>query len=184
MMMAHAKNEPNLTTITLTSSPKGYYVQSPHNSHEVIGLSAYLQSTLTRNNFTVTDSSLNRSSYTRTSNNGSFSASWISSHWRWPRGNRKSNSNKEWRECAGIQQNRLLDSYGDGLDAAGRSYLFILFIILVIIFAVFCLVVWSITRPYKTQVRIMVRIYYMLTQISFILETELFMIFIFWFPRV
>lgn len=156
--MAHAKDELNFATITLTSSPKGYYVQSPRESHE--DASAYQQSTLPYNNSTVMDSPLNRSSYTRTSNYRSSSASWISSYWRWPRRNRKRNS-KEWEECRVVQQNvDDLDatSYSDGMDA-GRPYLFILFMAFVIVFAVFCIIVWGITRRYETQVRIMVRIY-------------------------
>lgn len=152
--MAHAKDELNFATITLASSPRGYYVQSPRESHE--DASAYQQSTLPYNNSTVMDSPLNRSSYTRTSNYRSSSASWISSYWRWPRRNRKRNS-KEWEECRVVQQNvDDLDatSYSDGMDA-GRPYLFILFMAFVIVFAVFCIIVWGITRRYETQVRIM-----------------------------
>ncbi|OIW15862.1 hypothetical protein TanjilG_04397 [Lupinus angustifolius] len=153
-MMQSAKSESDITSLAASSpsrSPKRpvYYVQSPsRDSHDGDKLSS-MQATPISNSPMESPSHPSFGRHSRNSSASRFSGIFRSSSGR--KGGRKRNE-KGWPECDVILEE---GSYGE-FDKAytRRCQALIALLTFVVLFTVFCLIIWGASRPYKTEVTV------------------------------
>ncbi|XP_021736861.1 uncharacterized protein LOC110703369 [Chenopodium quinoa] len=152
--MIHTKSESDLTSSAPSSpsrSPKRpiYYVQSPsRDSHDGDNKSASLQATPMYNSPMESPSHPSMGRHSRNSSASRFSGVFRSSSGR--KGSRRRNE-KGWPECNVI----LEEGHYDGVDEKGlsrRVQALIAVFSFVVLFTLFCLIIWGASRPFKTQV--------------------------------
>ncbi|KAI9128610.1 hypothetical protein K1719_000093 [Acacia pycnantha] len=155
----HAKSDSDVTSFDLSSpiSPKrpAYYVQSPsRDSHDGGDKSSSMQATPAYN--TPTESPLHQSyghhsrasSASRVSGTHSNSSAW-GKKLNWKR------DGKEWPECKVIEEEGGYDGYyHDGGGSLRRTQASLAVLGFVLIFTVFCLIIWGVSRPYKPQLSV------------------------------
>ncbi|XWS16339.1 hypothetical protein CRYUN_Cryun34aG0076800 [Craigia yunnanensis] len=149
--MLSTKSESDITSLAPSSpsrSPKRpvYYVQSPsRDSHDGDKSSSLQPSPM--------ESPSHPSSFGRHSRNSSasrFSGIFRSSSGR--KGGRKRND-KGWPECNVIMEEGSYDEFGDKAFTRRCQALIALFTF-VVLFTVFCLIIWGASRPYKAEITV------------------------------
>ncbi|GMY36032.1 Late embryogenesis abundant [Fagus crenata] len=155
--MMHAKSDSDVTSLDPSSprSPKRpvYYVQSPpHDSHD--GDKSSMQPTPVSNSPMESPSHPSYGRHSRASSASRFSGTFRSGSGRKP--NRKRND-KGWPECDVIEEE---GDYAELHYGSGKGYLsrrcqiLIALFGFVVIFSVFCLILWGASRPYKPRVTV------------------------------
>ncbi|GAA0146258.1 hypothetical protein LIER_06259 [Lithospermum erythrorhizon] len=153
--MLQAKSESDITSLAPSSpsrSPKRpvYYVQSPSRDSHDGDKSSSMQATP---NFTSPMESPSHPSFGRHSRNSSasrFSGIFRSSSGR--KWGRKRND-KGWPECNVIMEEGKYDEFDDK-GFTRRLQALMAFCGFVLLFTVFCLIIWGAARPYKAQIAV------------------------------
>uniref|UniRef100_A0A7N0UX48 Late embryogenesis abundant protein LEA-2 subgroup domain-containing protein n=2 Tax=Kalanchoe fedtschenkoi TaxID=63787 RepID=A0A7N0UX48_KALFE len=152
--MIHAKSESDVTSLAPSSpsrSPKrpAYYVQSPSRDSHDGDKSSSMQATPIYNNSPMESPS--HPSFGRHSRNSS--ASRFSGIFRSTSGRklRVKRNDKGWPESNVIMEE---GSYDDLEDKAlsRRSQIMIALCSFIVLFSVFCLIIWGASRPYKAEI--------------------------------
>jgi hypothetical protein len=160
--MMHAKSDSDVTSLDPSSprSPKRpvYFVQSPsRDSHD--GDKSSMQPTPVSNSPMESPSHPSYGRHSRASSASRFSGTFRSGSGRKP--NRKRND-KGWPECDVIEEE---GDYAELYYGSGKGYLsrrcqiLIALFGFVVIFSVFCLILWGASRPYKPRVTVKVIVY-------------------------
>ncbi|XP_031285076.1 uncharacterized protein LOC116143765 [Pistacia vera] len=150
--MLHAKSDSDVTSLAPSSprSPKRavYYVQSPSRDSHDGDKSSTMQNTPAYN--TPTDSP-SHPSYGRHSRESS--ASRFSGTFRFSRGRKR--NDKGWPECKVIEEEGdCNDYYSADKGYSRRCQIMIGVVAFVLVFSVFCLIIWGASRPYKAQITV------------------------------
>ena len=164
--MMHTKSESDITSLAPSSpsrSPKRpvYYVQSPSRDSQDGDKSSSMHATPIFNSPMESPSHPSFGRHSRNSSASRFSGIFRSSSGR--KGGRKRND-KGWPECNVIVE----EGNYDELEDKGFSRRFQALIALtsfVLLFTVFCLIIWGASRPYKAEVSV---------KVCYILSLELF----------
>lgn len=149
--MMHAKSDSDVTSLAPSSprSPKRpvYYVQSPsRDSHD--GDKSSMQATPVYNSPMESPSHPSFGHHSRASSASRFSGTFRSSSGR--KGNRKRND-KGWPECNVIEEEGSYDDLEDtGFSRRCQALIAVMGFIL--LFTVFCLIIWGASRPYKAEI--------------------------------
>lgn len=157
-MMLSAKSESDITSLAPSSpsrSPKGnvYYVQSPSRDSNDGDKSSSMQATPIYNNSPMESPS--HPSFGRHSRNSSasrFSGIFRSSSGR--KGSRKQRNDKGWPECNVILEEGSYDDVDKALSR--RMQALIAMLSFVVLFSVFCLIIWGASRPFKAEIAVKV----------------------------
>ncbi|KAK3027048.1 hypothetical protein RJ639_040880 [Escallonia herrerae] len=152
--MLHTKSESDITSLAPSSpsrSPKRpvYFVQSPSRDSHDGDKSSSMQATP---NFRSPMESPSHPSFGRHSRNSSssrFSGIFRSSSGR--KGGQKRND-KGWPECNVIVEEGKYDEYDEDKGFTRRFQALMAFLGFVILFTVFCLIIWGAARPFKAEV--------------------------------
>ncbi|KMT00818.1 hypothetical protein BVRB_9g220940 [Beta vulgaris subsp. vulgaris] len=150
--MIHNKSESDVTSLAPSSpsrSPKRpiYYVQSPsRDSHDEGDKSTSLHATPMYNSPTESPSHPSMGRHSRNSSASRFSGIFRSSSGR--KGSRRRNE-KGWPECNVILEE---GNYDDEKGLSRRIQALIGLLSFVVLFTLFCLIIWGASRPFKTQV--------------------------------
>ncbi|XP_019458181.1 PREDICTED: uncharacterized protein LOC109358429 [Lupinus angustifolius] len=154
MMMQSAKSESDITSLAPSSpsrSPKRpvYYVQSPsRDSHDGDKLSS-MHATPISNSPMESPSHPSFGRHSRNSSASRFSGIFRSSSGR--KGGKKRNE-KGWPECDVILEEGSYGEYDKGYTR--RFQALIAVFTFVVLFTVFCFIIWGASRPYKTEVTV------------------------------
>ncbi|CAN6573307.1 unnamed protein product [Malus baccata var. baccata] len=154
-MMHSTKSESDVTSLAASSpsrSPKApvYYVQSPSGDSHDGDKSSSMHATPMYNNSPMESPS--HPSFGRHSRNSSasrFSGIFRSSSGR--KGGRKPRNDKGWPECKVIMEEGGYDDFNDK-SLSRRVQVLIALLSFVVLFTVFCLIIWGASRPYKPEV--------------------------------
>lgn len=157
--MQHAKSESDVTSLAPSSpsrSPKRpvYYVQSPSRDSQDGDKSSSMHATP---NFHSPMESPSHPSFGRHSRNSSasrFSGIFRSSSGR--KGGRKRND-KGWPECNVIVEEGNYDEFDDEKSYTRRCQALMALLGFVVLFTVFCLIIWGAGRPFKAEVAVKVK---------------------------
>ncbi|KAK7261814.1 hypothetical protein RIF29_28135 [Crotalaria pallida] len=153
-MMHSAKSESDITSLAPSSpsrSPKRpvYYVQSPSRDSHDGDKSSSMHATPISNSPMESPSHPSFGRHSRNSSASRFSGIFRSSSGR--KGGRKRNE-KGWPECDVIMEE---GAYGEfDKSFTRRCQALIALFTFVVLFTVFCLIIWGASRPYKTQVNV------------------------------
>ncbi|XP_027359011.1 uncharacterized protein LOC113867758 [Abrus precatorius] len=152
----HAKTDSDVTSFDPSSprSPKraAYYVQSPSRDSHDGDKSSTMHATPACNSPMESPSHHSYGHHSRASSSSRVSGSYNSSWGR--KGNRKRND-KGWPECKVIdEEGGYGDFYRDSEGLSRRTQIFIGIIGFVLIFSLFCLIIWGASRPYKPQLSV------------------------------
>lgn len=153
--MIHTKSESDITSLAPSSprSPKRpvYFVQSPSRDSQDGDKSSSIQATP---NFRSPMESPSHPSFGRHSRNSSasrFSGIFRSSSGR--KGGRKRND-KGWPECNVIMEEGKYDEYDEEKRLTKRIQALMALLGFIVLFTVFCLIIWGSARPFKTEVTV------------------------------
>ncbi|GMH15968.1 hypothetical protein Nepgr_017809 [Nepenthes gracilis] len=151
--MIHTKSESDVTSLAPSSpsrSPKRpiYYVQSPSRDSHDGDKSSSMQATPMYNSPMESPSHPSFGRHSRNSSASRFSGIFHSSSGR--KGGRKRND-KGWPECNVIMEE---GSYDEDMMFSRRVQASIALLSFVVLFTVFCLIIWGASRPYKAQVSV------------------------------
>ncbi|KAI4350850.1 hypothetical protein L6164_005258 [Bauhinia variegata] len=154
--MVHGKSDSDVTSLDPSSprSPKRaiYYVQSPSRDSHDGDKSCSMQATPAYNSPIESPSHPSYGHHSRAS-----SASRVSGMYNpgaGSQGNPKQNV-KEWPECKVIQEEGDNGGYYHSKKGLSRRFqVFLALLGFVVIFTVFCLIIWGASRPYKAQVHV------------------------------
>lgn len=155
--MIHNKSESDVTSLAPSSpsrSPKRpiYYVQSPsRDSHDEGDKSTSLHATPMYNSPMESPSHPSMGRHSRNSSASRFSGIFRSSSGR--KGSRRRNE-KGWPECNVILEE---GNYDDEKGLSRRIQALIGLLSFVVLFTLFCLIIWGASRPFKTQVTLKVK---------------------------
>ncbi|KAI9192474.1 hypothetical protein LWI28_023372 [Acer negundo] len=146
------KSDSDVTSLAPSSprSPKRpvYYVQSPSRDSHDEDKSSTMQNTPSYNTPTESPSHPSYGRHSRESSSSRFSGTFRSS-----RGGRKRND-KGWPECNVIQEEgNYNEFYADGVYSR-RCQLLIGLVAFVMLFSVFCLIIWGASRPYEARISV------------------------------
>ncbi|KAJ6704335.1 LATE EMBRYOGENESIS ABUNDANT PROTEIN GROUP 2 [Salix viminalis] len=154
--MLSAKSESDIASLAPSSpsrSPKRpvYYVQSPsRDSHDGDKLSSMQPSPM------ESPSHPSSGRHSRNSSGSRFSGIFRSSSGRKSSG-RKGNGNKEWNDKGWPECNVIMEegSYDDEDKTFTRRFQALIALLsFVFLFAVFCLIIWGASRPYKAEIMV------------------------------
>ncbi|KAF8393379.1 hypothetical protein HHK36_021622 [Tetracentron sinense] len=154
--MMHAKSDSDITSSAPSSpsrSPKRpvYYVQSPSRDSHDGDKSSSMQATPISNSPMESPSHPSYGRHSRASSASRFSGPFRSSSGR--KVNRKRND-KGWPECNVIQEEGSYDDLEDGREFSRRCQALIALMGFVLIFTVFCVIIWGASRPYKAEITV------------------------------
>lgn len=154
--MIHAKSDSDVTSLDPSSprSPKRpvYFVQSPSRDSNDGDKSSSMQATPAFNSPMESPSHPSYGRHSRTSSASRFSGNFRSSSGR--KMSRKRND-KGWPECNVIEEEGNYDEfYNKGVTR--RCQIMIALFGFVLIFSVFCLILWGASRPYKARITLKV----------------------------
>lgn len=159
--MMHAKSDSDVTSLAPSSprSPKrpAYFVQSPSRDSHDGDKSSSMQATPAFNSPMESPSHPSYGRHSRASSASRFSGNFRSSSGT--KGGRKGND-KGWPECKVIEEE---GDYGDmyrDKKLSRRCQIFIGLFGFVVIFTIFCLIIWGASRPYKAQITLKVCHFY------------------------
>ncbi|CAA7402738.1 unnamed protein product [Spirodela intermedia] len=152
--MMHNKSDSDVTSLAPSSpsrSPKrpAYYVQSPSRDSHDGDKSSSMHATPVYNSPMESPSHPSYGRHSRASSASRFSGAFRSSSGR--KANRKRND-KGWPECNVIQEEGAYDDLDDDKGLSRRCQIILAFISFVLLFTVFCLIIWGASRPYKADV--------------------------------
>ncbi|XP_047311779.1 uncharacterized protein LOC124915158 [Impatiens glandulifera] len=158
--MIYTKSESDITSLAPSSpsrSPKRqlYYVQSPSmNSQD--GDKATSMQAITPNYNSPMESPSHHSfgRHSRNSSASLFSGFFRSSSGRKMNSGRKRFNDKGWPECNVIMEEGKYDEFEKDKAFTRRCQAIMAFFSFLILFTVFCLIIWGASRPYKPQVSI------------------------------
>ncbi|KAK4791528.1 hypothetical protein SAY86_031941 [Trapa natans] len=153
--MLSAKSESDITSLAPSSpsrSPKRpvYYVQSPSRDSHDGDKSSSMQATPISHSPLDSPSHPSFGRHSRNSSTSHFSGIFRSSSGR--KGNRKRND-KGWPECNVILEEGSYDELEDKKFMRQFQALIALFSF-VLLFTIFCLIIWGASRPYKAEVTV------------------------------
>ncbi|KAL1829220.1 hypothetical protein ACET3Z_007632 [Daucus carota] len=152
--MMHTKSESDVTSLAPSSpsrsSPKRlvYFVQSPSRDSHDGDKSSSMHPTPSFNSPTESPSHPSYGRHSRNSSSSRFSGIFRSSSGR--KGGRKRND-KGWPECNVIVEE---GDYDDENGLTRRSQALIALLGFVVLFTVFCLIIWGAARPFKAEVTV------------------------------
>ncbi|CAL5327775.1 unnamed protein product [Camellia sinensis] len=154
-MMA-TKSESDITSLAPSSpsrSPKRpvYYVQSPSRDSQDGDKSSSMQATPNYNSPIESPSHPSFGRHSRNSSSSRFSGIFRSSSGR--KGGRKRND-KGWPECNVILEEGKYDEFDDDKRFTRRFQALLAVLSFVVLFTVFCLIIWGAGRPYKAEVSV------------------------------
>ncbi|XP_052180419.1 uncharacterized protein LOC127793754 [Diospyros lotus] len=152
--MMHTKSESDITSLAPSSpsrSPKRpvYYVQSPSRDSHDGDKSSSMQATPNYNSPMESPSHPSFGHHSRNSSASRFSGIFRSSSGR--KGGRKRND-KGWPECNVILEEGKYDELDDDKTFTRRCQAMLALFSFVLLFTVFCLIIWGAARPYKAEV--------------------------------
>ncbi|XP_058780546.1 uncharacterized protein LOC131654140 [Vicia villosa] len=153
--MQSAKSESDITSLAPSSpsrSPKRpvYYVQSPSRDSHDGDKSSVMHATPISNSPMESPSHPSFGRHSRNSSGSRFSGIFRSSSSR--KGGRKRND-KGWPECGVILEEGSYREFEDKAFARRFQALIAVFTF-VVVFTVFCLIIWGASRPYKAEVTV------------------------------
>lgn len=156
--MIHTKSESDITSLAPSSpsrSPKrqAYYVQSPSRESHDGDKSFSMQPTPNCNSPMESPSHPSLGRHSRNSSSSRFSGIFRSASGR--KVGRKRND-KGWPECNVIVEEGKYDEFDDEKAFTRRCQGFLAFSSFVVLFTVFCLIIWGAARPYKAEVSVKV----------------------------
>lgn len=150
----HTKSDSDVTSLAPSSpsrSPKrpAYYVQSPSRDSHDGDKSSSMHATPVYNSPMESPSHPSYGRHSRASSASRFSGAFRSSSSR--KGQRKRND-KGWPECNVIQEEGAYDDLDDDKGLSRRCQIILALISFVLLFTVFCLIIWGASRPYEPDV--------------------------------
>ena len=155
--MIHAKSDSDVTSLDPSSprSPKRpvYYVQSPSRDSHDGDKSSSMQATPAFNSPMESPSHPSYGRHSRTSSASRFSGNFRSSSGR--EVSRKRND-KGWPECDVIEEEGNYDEFYRDKEVTRRCQILLALLGFVLIFSIFCLILWGASRPYKARISLKV----------------------------
>lgn len=156
--MLHTKSESDITSLAPSSpsrSPKRpvYYVQSPSRDSHDGDKSSSMHATPNFNSPMESPSHPSFGRHSRNSSASRFSGIFRSSSGR--KGGRKRND-KGWPECNVIVEEGNYDEFDDDKAFTRRCQALMALCGFIVLFTVFCLIIWGAGRPYKAEVAVKV----------------------------
>ncbi|KAF8388980.1 hypothetical protein HHK36_025664 [Tetracentron sinense] len=154
--MMHAKSDSDVTSLAPSSpsrSPKRpvYYVQSPSRDSHDGDKSSSMQATPVYNSPMESPSHPSFGRHSRASSASRFSGPFRSSSGR--KGNQKRND-KGWPECNVIVEEGAYNEIDEGKGFSRRCQALIALMGFVLLFTIFCLIIWGASRPYKAVIAV------------------------------
>uniref|UniRef100_A0A5B7A5I0 Late embryogenesis abundant protein LEA-2 subgroup domain-containing protein n=1 Tax=Davidia involucrata TaxID=16924 RepID=A0A5B7A5I0_DAVIN len=150
--MMHTKSESDITSLDPSSpSRQVYYVQSPSRDSQDGDKSSTMQATPNYNSPMESPSHPSFGRHSRNSSASRFSGIFRSSSGR--KGSRKRND-KGWPECNVILEEGKYDELDDDKRFTRRFQALMALLSFVLLFTVFCLIIWGAGRPYKAEVSV------------------------------
>lgn len=156
--MLHTKSESDITSLAPSSpsrSPKRpvYYVQSPSRDSQDGDKSASMQPTPSFNSPMESPSHPSFGRHSRNSSASRFSGIFRSSSGR--KNGRKRND-KGWPECNVILEEGKYDEFDEEKGLTRRCQALLALLGFVVLFSIFCLIIWGAGRPYKAEITVRV----------------------------
>ncbi|VVA10628.1 PREDICTED: Late embryogenesis abundant [Prunus dulcis] len=153
--MMHAKSDSDVTSLAPSSprSPKRpvYYVQSPSRDSNDGDKSSTMQATPAFNSPMESPSHPSYGRHSRASSASRVSGTFRSSSGQ--KGTRKGND-KGWPECNVIEEEGDYGGFYKDKGISRRCQIWIALFGFVVIFSIFCLILWGASRPYKARVAV------------------------------
>ncbi|XP_059640778.1 uncharacterized protein LOC132282950 [Cornus florida] len=154
--MLHTKSESDITSLAPSSpsrSPKRpvYYVQSPSRDSHDGDKSSSMQATPNYNSPMESPSHPSFGRHSRNSSASRFSGIFRSSSGR--KWGRKRNE-KGWPECNVIVEEGKYDELDEDKGFSRRFQAMLALFSFIVLFTVFCLIIWGASRPYKVEVTV------------------------------
>ncbi|XP_062228131.1 uncharacterized protein LOC133926296 [Phragmites australis] len=157
--MMHAKSESDVTSLAASSPPRSpkranYYVQSPsRESHEGGYKSSSMQATPVYNSPNESPSHPSYGRHSRSSSVSRFSGNLRDGGGRkGGDGERKVLNDKGWPECNVIEEEGPYEDLAGDSGLSRRCQVILGFLTFVLLFTVFCLIIWGAARPYEPEV--------------------------------
>ncbi|KAG6395800.1 hypothetical protein SASPL_141929 [Salvia splendens] len=155
--MQHAKSESDVTSLAPSSpsrSPKRpvYYVQSPSRDSHDGDKSSSMHATPNFNSPMESPSHPSFGRHSRNSSASRFSGIFRSSSGR--KGGRSKRNDKGWPECDVIVEEGNYDEFDDDKAYTRRCQILLALLGFVVLFTVFCLIIWGAGRPFKAEVAV------------------------------
>ncbi|XP_050373047.1 uncharacterized protein LOC126790743 [Argentina anserina] len=148
--MMHAKSDSDVTSLAPSSprSPKRpvYYVQSPSRDSNDGDKSSTMHATPAFNSPMESPSHPSYGRHSRAS-----SASRVSGTFK---GSRKRGNEKGWPECKVIEEEGDYDGLYGEKGISRRCQILMALMGFIVIFSIFCLILWGASRPYKARVTV------------------------------
>ena len=160
----HAKSESDVTSLAASSPPRSpkrggggvgvgggntYYVQSPSRESHDSGYKSSMQATPV---FNSPNESPSHPSYGRHSRSSSVSRFSGNLRKGGAGGERKALNDKGWPECNVIEEEGPYEDLAGDNGLSRRCQIILGFLTFVLLFTVFCLVIWGAARPYEPEV--------------------------------
>lgn len=157
--MLHAKSESDVTSLAPSSpsrSPKRpvYYVQSPSRDSHDGDKSSSMHATPNFNSPMESPSHPSFGRHSRNSSASRFSGIFRSSSGR--KGARTKRNDKGWPECNVIVEEGNYDDFDHDKAYTRRCQALMALFGFLVLFTVFCLIIWGAGRPFKAQVSVKV----------------------------
>lgn len=149
--MMHAKSDSDVTSLAASSPPRSpkravYYVQSPSRDSHDGDKSSSMQATPVYNSPMESPTHPSYGRHSRASSASRFSGTF--GH----KGSQKRLNEKGWPECNVIQEEGSYDDLDEDRGLSRKCQVAIAFVGFVLLFTVFCLIIWGAARPYKADV--------------------------------
>ncbi|KAH7658322.1 hypothetical protein IHE45_17G080500 [Dioscorea alata] len=149
--MMHAKSDSDVTSLAASSPPRSpkravYYVQSPSRDSHDGDKSSSMQATPVYNSPMESPTHPSYGRHSRASSASRFSGTFGF------KGSRKRLNEKGWPECNVIQEEGSYDDLDEDRGLSRKCQVAIAFVGFVLLFTVFCLIIWGAARPYKADV--------------------------------
>ncbi|PSS07433.1 NDR1/HIN1-like protein [Actinidia chinensis var. chinensis] len=154
--MIHTKSESDIASLAPSSPPRSpkrqvYYVQSPSRDSQDGDKASSIQPTPNCNSPMESPSHPSIGRHSRNSSSSRFSGIFRSSSGR--KVPRKQND-KGWPECNVIVEEGKYDDLDDDKGFTRRCQALMALLSFVVLFSVFCLIIWGAGRPYKAEVNV------------------------------
>lgn len=175
----HVKTDSDVTS-SVPSSPRSpkrplYYVQSPSRDSHDGDKSSSIQATPAYNSPNESPSHPSYSRHSRASSASRFSGTL--------KKGRKRND-KGWPECDVIEEEGDYgEFYGRDKGLSRRCQVFMGVLGFVVVFSVFCLIIWGASRPYKAQIAVKVSAFLLIASLQLFLFSKYYFFNNFMIPR-
>ncbi|KAJ0989261.1 hypothetical protein J5N97_007617 [Dioscorea zingiberensis] len=149
--MMHAKSDSDVTSLAASSPPRSpkrpvYYVQSPSRDSHDGDKSSSMHATPVYNSPMESPSHPSYGRHSRASSASRFSGTFGR------KGSRKRLNEKGWPECKVIEEEGAYDDLDDDRSLSRRCQVAIGIVGFILLFTVFCLIIWGAARPYKAEI--------------------------------